>query len=224
MRVAARATALALLVGVLASACSGQQPAIVDFSDSPRNYLAKDYPAVSERWTRHEVIRWDFADSALEAWVIFKSWDFRESYVERYAALYSLSEADKLALRASQLEAARTSYEFHISAQSAVYKWNDLEKRNSPWRISLVDGLGHELLPEFVKLQKLPEAYEIEFFPKKTPFTRTYLVRFSKAPLVGTAPAEPGSSEEAFVGARSGSLTLRIASPLGRADFTWQGS
>ena len=96
--------------------------------------------------------------TALEAWIIFKSWDFREAYVERYAALYSLSEADKQALRVAQLEAAKTSYEFNIAAQSAVYKWNDLEKRNSPWRISLVDGLGHELLPEFVKLQKLPEA------------------------------------------------------------------
>jgi hypothetical protein len=220
---AARAAALALLVGASASACSSQQPTIVDFSETPRDYRPKDYAAVAERWTRHQVIRWDFADSALEAWVIFKSWDFREAYVERYAALYSLSEADKLALRASQLEAAKTSYEFHISAQSAIYKWNDLEKRNSPWRISLVDGLGHELLPEFVKLQKLPEAYEIEFFPQKTPFTRTYLVRFPKLPPAGPAGQSEGAEAD-FIGSRSGSLTLRISSPVGRADFTWQGS
>jgi hypothetical protein len=179
------------------------------------------------------VIRYNYVDAALEVWVTFKSWDFREAYVEHYAGLYVLSEADKASLRASQLEASRNTYEFHIVAQSARYSWNDLEKRNSAWRVSLIDGLGHELTPETVRVEKIPDAYEVEFFPAKTPFTRSYIVRFPKAPAApaqaqgqgqGQGQGQPAAVEGDFLGMRSGSLTLRIASPLGRADFVWQGT
>ena len=50
------------------------------------------------------------------------------------------------------------------------------------------------------------------FFPDKTPFTRGYAIRFD-------APADPGT----FAGAKSGSLTLRIASPMGRIELEWRG-
>ena len=56
--------------------------------------------------------------------------------------------------------------------QASNYKWNDLEKRNTAWVVTLLDGLGHELAAERVRLEKLPEPYEIEFFPSKGPFTR----------------------------------------------------
>ena len=61
----------------------------------------------------------------------------------------------------------------------ANYKWNDFEKASSSaWRATLVDALGHELAPEHVRVEKLPDAYEHEFFPSKTPFTKTYAIRF----------------------------------------------
>src|SRR5262249_38328128 len=149
--------------------------------------------------------RRDYFDAALEAWVTFKSWDFREAYVEHYAGVYSLSDADKGVLRAAQLEASRAGYEFHIAAQSARWSWNDLEKRSSPWRVSLIDALGHELTPDSLRLEKLPDAYEIEFFPSKTPFTRSYLARFPKAPPEGPAatagtpaPGQPGAADPEF--------------------------
>ncbi len=123
--------------------------------------------SVYQRWTRHAVVRHEIADDALEAWVTLKAWDFREAYVEHYASIYSLSDSDEAALRAAQLESWRDAYEFHVTAQSTNYKWNDLEKRSSAWRVTLVDGAGHELAPESVRLEKLPDPYEIEFFPAK---------------------------------------------------------
>ena len=71
-----------------------------------------------------------------------------------------------------------------------------------------MDALGHELPSERVRIEKLPDAYEREFFPSKTPFTKTYSVRF-------IMPAPGGD----FVGAKSGSLTLRFASPIGRIEL-----
>jgi len=151
-------------------------------------------------------------EKALEVWATFKSWDWREAYIERYASVYSLSEGDRSKLRAGQLSALHDAYEFNLTAQSANYKWNDLEKQSSPWRITLLDALGHELQVDaaVIKVQKLPEPYEREFFPAKTPFTKMYSVRF----------VAPANSE--FVGIKSGSIILRIASPVGRIELTWR--
>jgi hypothetical protein len=204
---------LALLAAALALAggCATPKPKPVDFSETPRDYTDKDYEDVYARWTRHDRALHE-VDSALEVWATFKSWDFREAYIERYATIYSLSDADRNTLRQAQLEAFHHAYEFHVTAQSASYKWNDLEKANSAWRVSLVDAVGHELAPEYVKVERLPDAYESAFFPAKTPFTKTYSIRF----LV------PAGGDSEFAGVKSGMLTLRIASPIGRVQLTWQ--
>ena len=198
--------ALATLAG-----CADQKQATVDFSTTPRDYVAKDYEGVYERWTRHQQVFQD-ADVALEVWATFKSWDFREAYIERYAEIYALSEADERTLREAQRKLVAEIYEFHITAQATNYKWNDLEKASSPWRLALIDALGHELSPESVKIEKLPDAVESVFYPRRTPFTKTYTVRF-------VLPAD----EAAFSGTKSGAITLRIASPIGRVEVEWRG-
>ena len=191
------------------AACQSDKALRVDFSDTPRNYFSTDYGEVYQRWTRHDFVLRD-VEKALEVWATFKSWDFREAYVEHYAAIYSLSDAERATLRNAQRDALSKAYEFHVTAQSANYKWNDLEKSSSPWRVTLLDALGHELQSEPIKVEKLPDAYELEFFPAKTPFSKTYSVRF-------VAPA--GSD---FAGIKSGAITLRFASPLGRVELSWR--
>jgi hypothetical protein len=212
---AARAPVAAGVVAVLAACalsggCAADKQISVDFSDTPRDYASKDYERVYDRWTRHEQVFQD-ADVALEVWATFKSWDFREAYIERYAQIYTLSDADQKTLRDSQRKILGEAYEFHVTAQASNYKWNDLEKPTSPWRVALIDALGHELTPEYVKLEKLPDAYEGAFFPKRTPFTKTYAIRF----------AVP-SDGEAFAGMKSGAITLRLASPIGRVEVEWR--
>ncbi|MDB4983727.1 MAG: putative lipoprotein, partial [Myxococcales bacterium] len=97
--------------------------------------------------------------------------------------------------------------------QSTDYKWNDLEKDNSAWRVTLVDALGHEVTPEYVRVEKLPDVYEREFFPAKGPFTKSYSVRFAA-----------GTDHGDFVGLASGSITLRFASPAGRIEVRWHSN
>jgi len=190
-------------------ACQSDKAARVDFSETPRDYVAKDYGDVYERWTRHDFAMHDI-EKALEVWATYKSWDFREAYIERYAATYSISDADREALRQLEKKALHEAYEFHVTAQSANYKWNDLEKKSSPWRLVLMDALGHELQPESIRVEKLPEVVEREFFPAKTPFTKAYVVRF----------VAPANSE--FAGIASGSLVLRLSSPAGRVELSWR--
>jgi hypothetical protein len=192
----------------MALGCSQQKQVRVDFSERTHGYEAKDYPQVYERWTRHDYALLE-VDKALEVWATFKSWDFREAYIERYASTYNLTDADRETLRKAQMVAAHAAYEFHVTAQSSNYKWNDLEKASSAWRVTLVDALGHELRPEHIRVQKLPDAYEIEFFPSRTPFSKTYSIKFA-----------PVGDE--FAGTKSGGITLRIASPIGKIALDWK--
>jgi hypothetical protein len=210
MTVPAR-TALLVIAAAAFVACQSDKATRVDFSETPRAYVAKDYIDVYDRWTRHDFVMHD-VEKALEVWATFKSWDFREAYVERYAAAYSLPDNERATLRNAQRAAFHRAYEFHVTAQSANYRWNDLEKSSSPWRVTLLDALGHELQADFgkVKVEKLPDAYEREFFPAKTPFSKTYNVRFEPPPNAD------------FTGIKSGSITLRIASPAGRIELTWR--
>ncbi len=203
--------ALAVAFALVGGSCATQKEVRVDFSETPRDYLPNDYPGVYQRWTRHDYSVEKVVDKSLEVWATFKSWDFRESYIEKYAAIYSLSDAKRIELRQAQHEAYQQAFEFHVTAQSASWDWNDLEKASTAWRVTLLDALGHELPSERVRIEKLPDAYERAFFPDKTPFTKTYSVRF-------IMPA-PGSE---FAGVRSGSLTLRFASPIGRIDLVWK--
>jgi hypothetical protein len=208
--VAISSVAFSLVVCLGALGCGTAKAPPVDFSSAPRSYRAEDYPGVYQRWTRHEKVTHEL-EAVLEVWATFKSRDFREAFVSHYASAYSLSEPDRERLRESQREAAAAGYEFMITAQSANYRWNDLEKKSSPWRVTLVDGAGHELAPDELKVEKLPDMFEREFFPVKTPFTKTYAVRFSRS----------GGKEDDFIGEQSGRIILRCAGPLGSANLEW---
>jgi hypothetical protein len=185
----------------------------VDFSEVPRVFRGDDYDRVRSNWTRQGRLLRDFG-TAFEVWAVFKGHEFRQAYVERYADLYGISEASRVELRQSQIEAAGRGYEFHVTAQSSNYKWNDLEDRESTWRVSLLDGTGAELSPDEVRLLQLPEPYEVTFFPNRTAFTRTYAIRFARP--------ERDAQGRRWIGAESGRLTMRIAGPLGRVELAWQ--
>ena len=193
----------------LSAGCAPRQPRTVDFSETTRTYTALDYDSVRERWTRHGRLVRDIG-TVLEFWATYKSWDFRQAYVEAYGELYGLREAEKRTLRQSQLEAARSHYEFHVVAQSTEYDWNDLGEDDSVWKIALGDAAGRELPPVAVDAEKLPEQYEMRFFPARTDFSRTYLMKFPRA-----------DAESRFSGPGSGRLYLRVAGPLGKLEASW---
>jgi len=202
--------ALALSVGLVADACVTPH-ARVDFSDHERGLRGADYGGVFKRWTRHDRLA-DGADTVLEVWGTMRSWEFREAYVERYSDLYGVNDADRQAMKKSQHEVEEEALEFVVVAQCWNYKWNDFNKASSPWRLTVIDGAGHELLPDSIHLERLPDLFEREFYPTRTPFSKTYVVRFKRP-----------KDKAAFLGEASGRITLRFASPQGQAELVWIG-
>lgn len=191
--------------------CRSGRPPSVDFSEGSRNFLPDDYRDVFDRWTRHARLLSANEGAVIEAWATLKSWEYREAYVEKFAASYSLSREDKAALRAAEIQKARQFYDFHLTVQTTDFRWNDLHKRDSTWRISLSDGTGDEIYPEDVEQLRLPAPYELVFFPERTAFSRAYSVRFDKP--------DPES-----LGPVSGELILRITGPMGGIALNWRAS
>ena len=183
----------------------------MDFSEETRAYRPTDYDNVRERWTRHARLVRDIG-TVLEFWATYKSWDFRQAYVESYGDAYGLREPDRRTLRQSQLEAARSAYEFHVVAQSTEHTWNDLDEGDSVWKISLADAAGREVVPTSVVVEKLPEQYEMRFFPTRTDFSRNYTMKFART---------GADADTRFTGPSSGRLSLRIAGPLGKLEASW---
>jgi len=204
--------AFVLLALLGAVACRSSLPAPVDFSETPRTFVSSDYGPVFEAWTRSTRVVSE-EGTLIEVWATMKSLEFRQAYIERYAELYKLSRDQRDELQAGQLEAIRRGYELHLSVQMSDRRWNDLERDNSPWRVTLVDGAGDTLDPSDIDAPRLPVLYESEFFPNKTPFTRTYVVRFDKKD-------ENGNVFD-FGGEKTGQVMLRIASPRGAAEMVW---
>lgn len=182
----------------------------VDFSPTVRHLRADDYPEVLQRWTRHTKVVADVG-TVIEVWAVLKSAEFREAYIERYAAVYHLSEPDRDQLHDVQVQQVGAVYEFHVTAQSTEWKWNDFDKRETAWRVTLVDGAGNSIAPLSVQAQRLPEPYEESFFPNRTPFTRTYVIKFEKE-----------VEDRPFAGPASGRLALRFSSPVGEAELMWR--
>jgi hypothetical protein len=203
-----RAVTLTALVG----GCASSAPPYVDFSAGNRNFRSEDYERVLASWSRHAKSWLVYQGTVIETWGTYKSWEFRQAYIERYAKVYGLSDTEKAALYHSQREADRQTYEFHVAVQMTNYKWNDLDKQTSPWRISLVDGTGAEIAPRRVELLKLPELYESQFFPNRTEFSLTYLIRFSRIE----------ADAAGFGGPASGRIALRIVSPLAKNEIVWE--
>jgi hypothetical protein len=203
----------AALLGLAGAGCASRQPGPVDFSEAAHEYHARDYDQVREHWTRHGKLVLLDEGTVLELWATCKSWDFRQAYIEQYAHTYALSTQAREDLKRAQLEASRTVYEFHVTAESTNYKWNDLQSKDSPWKVTLLDATGAEIRATAIDVQKYPELYEIKFFPARTDFSRTYIIRFEKAS--GEPDAQP------FAGSASGRLTLRVLGPLGRTELVW---
>jgi len=195
----------------LLAGCATSRPPLVDFSEATKSYRNDDYPAAFEAWTRHAKLVQDIG-TAMEIWATFKSWDFRQAYVAKYAKVYDLAESERDQVAKSQQETARAVYEIHLVAQSTNDRWIDLDRRTSPWRITLLDGTGAELAPTSIKVEKLPEVYEYEFFPARTLFSKTYTLRFVR----------PEGAGETFLGPQSGRMILRVVSPIGKVEVEWE--
>jgi hypothetical protein len=172
-----------------------------------REIKASDYDDVLQRWTRRDDV-YDGLDSKLFVHATFHSPEFRRAFALRHTDVYGpgSEEASRLLLTSPEAE---EQLEFFFSASTSSPPWNDFDRQDSIWRVTL-EGDDHERVDG--KVQRLRASANLRvIYPYITDFAKTYAVRFPRT----TPSGRPIISNftERFV--------LRFSSALGTANLVW---
>jgi len=195
---------------MMASACA---PSQVRLESGPREYVAADYQAVLQKWTRSDqLIALSELDDLLTVTATFESYDFRWAYVVRYAQDYRLTVDQRRRLLERTLADAQERHQFFVALYGTNWRWVDLNKPDSGWIVRLIDDVGNETAPEEIVTIRKPGPIERTYFPYTSPWRRVYRIRF---PIV-TAEGHPTISNQARW------FGLRFAGAQGNQELRWE--
>jgi hypothetical protein len=185
----------------------------VSLQEGPREYVALDYDAVLDHWTREEsLVLYDELERALTVTATFQGWDYRWAFVVRYANDYRLTVPQRQRMLAEALGATRKSHEFFVALYGSGQKHNDLTKKDSAWTVRLIDGTGNETPPAQIESVKRSSILERRYYPYNTVWRRGFRVRF---PTKGADGRTTIASDAEWFG-------LRFAGPWGNTDLVWR--
>ncbi|MEK6531831.1 MAG: hypothetical protein AABZ23_04985 [Deltaproteobacteria bacterium] len=173
--------------------------------DADEAYIKRLYD-----WTRSIKVFQDFS-TRLYLSATYKTMDFRASYVERYSAAYQADEEARLKLLEKEEEEALKFDDFFVVVYTPEKQWNDLDKKDSIWRLFLEDASGVKSGPAFITRLSRASPLEREFYPHLDEWSVAYEVRFLKQPR-----AEDGDEPRAI-----GPVRLKVTGVLGKGELVW---
>ena len=188
-------------------------PAIVSLKTGTRTYTPDAYEDVYDKWTREvEEFDWGALTSVVYATATFESWDFRWSYVSRYAHDYAIGEEMRDEMLRATLEDTRQSHRFFVTVASKYFRESDLTDRGTAWRVVLVDDEGNDVKPVEIEYVRRPTAAEKVYFPTTTSMRKAFRVVFPTTRPDGTQTIP---KDARFV-------ILRLTGARGRIDLRWE--
>ncbi len=178
----------------------------------PEEIGAKDYQKFLSEWTKEAKVYQNF-ETKLITGVTFKSWEFRQAYVEKYAQIYLLEAEKKREMLEEERMISSEVNEFFLSIYAPGRELDDFNKDDSDWKIYLLDDLGNILEP--TEIEKVKEKLSLlqELYPYITPWSSQYKLSF---------PQNLPGTQEPFITAETGYIKLVITSPGTRAEMTWE--
>lgn len=179
------AIAGAAFVGAL-SGCA--KSPVVSMAEGPRAYDGSEYGAVMDRWTRtHSLIRLPTVDDRLTVTSTYESWDFRWSYVMRYARDYRLSAEERQAMLDKTLLETQSTHRFQVALYGNLPpRMTDLSRPNCAWVVRLVDDQGNETAPTRIEQVLRPTAIDKAYFPYLSVWRQIFKVDFPKSKADGS--------------------------------------
>lgn len=205
--------ALALALALSLAACSTPN---VDLRHGPRTYTSESYDDVLRRWTREgHAYTLNGLEDQLAVTATYQSWDFRWAYAVRYAADFRLSTDDRTQFLQTSLGALDREHEFFVALYTQAFRWGELTRPTSAWRVLLVNDRRQEVAPVHIDAIQRPGALERTYFPYTTVWRQVYRVRFPRTVRV----AGQGEVEVLPPGTRY--FILRFSGPLGSSDLVW---
>ena len=195
--------------------CACAEPT-VSLATGAREYVPGDYSQVLKKWTREDsVIELSELEKKLSVTATFESWDFRWSYVVRYADDYRLTVEQRHELLERTLRETAETHEFYVALYGTNWRWTDLSRPTSAWIVRLIDDQGNETAPAKIDSIVKPGPLEQRYFPYTTVWRRAFRIRFPRF----TGDGRPTIANTArwfglrFAGAEgNGELRWRVAS------------
>lgn len=135
--------------------------------------------------------------------VIYKSNELRKNLVEAIAEMESLTVEEKAALQRKEMEEESKFFDFCVVLSTTDFKTNDLNMKNSIWRVFIEDSDGRRLYPLEIKEIKADQKIKI-LYPGVSRFGKFYHIRFEK-----------------INGAQLNGSSLVFTSVLGKAVFKY---
>jgi len=202
------------LAGVAVTlAVAGCKEPRVSLAGGPREYVATDYPVVLKRWTRNEsLVAISEMDDLLTVTATYESWDFRWSYVIRYAQDYRLTVEQRRTLLERTLGETVAAHHFYVALYGDNRRQTDLTKPNSAWIVRLIDDQGNETAPEKIDFISKPSALERTYFPYTTVWRHAFRIRFPRAAADGRPTVAPDAKW----------FGLRFAGAQGNEELRWE--
>jgi len=153
-------------------------------------------------------------DIILKAAVTYWNTDLREAYIDEYSRSFRLSEEEQAALTLEQLAEDESYYVFILTAMTRDPRFNDFDKANSVWRLSLEDNRGRQTaLAERVEVLTERAERNAHFYPSMSRFGRTYRVYFPKYEL------DDPETIVMFISGPYGSLSFSFDTPKQASRF-----
>ncbi|MCA9665682.1 MAG: hypothetical protein KC503_08840 [Myxococcales bacterium] len=202
--------ALALSAAAAAYGCAAPNP-IVSLAPPAKAPVSDSYPDQLRRWTRFGRIIKQL-DTPLKVHATLFAPEFASAYVSRYSDLFKLPPAKRAKLAEEQRKSWETSFPLVFAAATHDWTWNDFDRKDSVWRVALVNDGGAQVSPQTIKRVRRQTATTKSFFPYVAEFYEVYEVRFPRALPDGRA----------LVDGDTKSLLLRFAGPLGQTELTWK--
>jgi hypothetical protein len=172
-------------VCLLAAACASSPPPVQLSDQWPAQ--AGDYRDVTRKWTRHgrqhssPDNHGNTFDQTLDVVAIFKSPEWRASYVKYRAEHNKLPPTEVAALTAREKADAQQSYEVMLLVATYDPRLNELQKgARSVWRVALVDAAGAEIVASEIKRDRRPRSEIQADFPELGDFHEPYVARFPR--------------------------------------------
>lgn len=207
MRVWLLAVAVTLL-----SSCSLKPPRVTGTAPRLQDREAeKAYQAVLDRYTARKEI-YDLFDTRLFSAATYQSETFRRAKALRMAAFRRLDQKAYEAELARELAEANERHTFFFGAHVNEISYDDFDRRDSVWRITLTTPAGEFSPVEVVRVGRGDEAMRA-YYPYMDAFWTAYEIHFPKQTSEG-APTIPEGTDQ---------IVLRLSSSLGNADFPVSG-
>ncbi|MCX7959002.1 MAG: hypothetical protein N3B13_08135 [Deltaproteobacteria bacterium] len=111
--------------------------------------------------------------------VIYRSTELRKQYADSVAEMESMTDTEKEALLLKELDEDKKFFDFYVVLSTTEFKANDLNMKNSLWRIFLEDKSGARIYPAEVREIKPNQKIKL-LYPGVSRFGKFYHIRFEK--------------------------------------------